>query len=227
MKRFSLLVAILLIATIGGVYASWVYPTTTTMSTHSSKVIFLSDDSTEGVEGSYTVDSNISRFTIDPASETDYTAVLNVEYTTGNTPALKIRFTPSFNAGDDVKENCFTTYAYLDIENGMPQFEMDPDGNGPSGAATADVFNIKYNKSKYVTIVKYNETPTEGQIKWEKEGNNFVATLPITQISDLIVFNGTLSLPSIETYNALIEAFGNNQRISLRLHVTNDPAKVA
>ena len=63
MKKLSLLVALLLIATIGGVYATWTYVGNDQIHTFSPKGVIMEDVEIEGTVGSYTIESNCEFFT--------------------------------------------------------------------------------------------------------------------------------------------------------------------
>ena len=86
MKRLGLLIAILLIATIGGVYANWVYMGNTKISravpVGGVGMTTVVQDSNLAI-GDFYVEHNVEFFKIDQKAENDYTAVLQTNLNGG------------------------------------------------------------------------------------------------------------------------------------------------
>ena len=110
MKKLGLVVGSLALATIGGVYANWVYLTDTDISVNHRIAAFGMTDITSGSAqvGAYSVEDNIATFEIDQKDTTtpDYTAVLVRAYTdSSNAPKITIKLTTNVGASADIVEN--------------------------------------------------------------------------------------------------------------------------
>jgi len=108
MKRISLLIALCMLLTIGGVYATWTYTQNSDVADEAVNMnLNLTDVAYSGSYGTYKVDVSGLTLAIDPAEGTTHTTAL---YATGN---IVITFTPNSVAPADVKENgVATTYAF-------------------------------------------------------------------------------------------------------------------
>lgn len=108
MKKLSLLVAMILCITIGGVYATWTYTQNTDVADEAINInMNLTDVVYSGSYGTYKVDTTGLNLAIDPKAETTHITAL---YATGN---IVITFTPNSVAPSDVKENAVkSTYTF-------------------------------------------------------------------------------------------------------------------
>ena len=108
MKKLSLLIAMILCVTIGGVYATWTYTQNTDVADEAVNMnMNLTDVAYSGSYGTYKVDTTGLSLTIDPKANTTHTTAL---YATGS---ILITFTPNSVAPAEVKENgVSTTYAF-------------------------------------------------------------------------------------------------------------------
>ena len=203
MKKLGLVVGSLVLATIGGVYANWVYLTDTNININHRVAAFGMTDITNGVAqvGSYTVEDNIGTFEIDQKDTVtpDYTAVLLRQYDTGSAPQITITFTTQVGASEVIKENGIETYVYFGFST-MPTYD-DP----TTGAVEADeIFNVTYDIDNYITIGCANDP--SATYKWSATGTEGVlsVTLNISE-EDLITLN-TFVLDSIEKNQAFEDA---------------------
>ena len=100
MKKLSLLVAILLIATIGGVYATWNYSQgdVVSKSSYFDEVTKITDKVVENAKGVIEITHNDLTITIDD-SDNDHFAEWNL------TGSITIKFTPNAGADSTVKEH--------------------------------------------------------------------------------------------------------------------------
>ena len=90
MKKLSLLIAMILCVTIGGVYATWTYTQNTDVADEAVNVnMNLTDVAYSGSYGTYKVDTTGLSLTIDPKTGTTHTTAL---YATGS---IVITFTPN------------------------------------------------------------------------------------------------------------------------------------
>lgn len=100
MKKLSLLVALALLITVGGVYATWTYTQTTDVADESVHMALnLTNVTYEGSYGTYEIDKSGLNMAIDPKEGTTHTTALKI---TGN---LVIKFTPATYAPVEVKED--------------------------------------------------------------------------------------------------------------------------
>ena len=100
MKKLSLLVAILLIATVGSVYATWNYSQgdVVSKSSYFDEVTKITDKVVENAKGVIEITHNDLTITIDD-SDNDHYAEWNL------TGSITIKFTPNAGADSTVKEN--------------------------------------------------------------------------------------------------------------------------
>ena len=108
MKKLSLLIALCMLLTIGGVYATWTYTQNTDVADEAvNMTLNLTDVAYSGSYGTYKVDTTGLTLSIDPKAGTTHITAL---YVTGN---IIITFTPNSVAPSEIKENGVpTTYAF-------------------------------------------------------------------------------------------------------------------
>lgn len=100
MKKLSLLIALILCVTIGGVYATWTYTQNTDVADETINMTMnLTDVAYSGSYGTYKIDTSSLKLKIDPKAGTTHTTALFIE---GN---IVITFTPNSVAPQEVKEN--------------------------------------------------------------------------------------------------------------------------
>ena len=100
MKKLSLLVALALLITVSGVYATWTYTQTTDVADESVHMALnLTNVTYEGSYGTYEIDKSGLTMVIDPKEGTTHITALKI---TGN---LVIKFTPATYAPVEVKND--------------------------------------------------------------------------------------------------------------------------
>ncbi len=203
MKKLGLAVGSLVLATIGGVYANWVYLTDTDIRVNHRIAAFGMTDITSGSAqvGAYLVEDNIETFEIDQKDATapDYTAVLVRTYKAGttNAPQITIKFTTNVGASMDIIENGIETYVYFGFTT-MPTYD-DPTTDA---VETDEIFSCTYGIDNYITIGRADNT--SATYKWETVDGTLQVTLNIAE-EDLISLN-TFVLDSIEENKAFEES---------------------
>jgi len=210
MKRVSLIVAIMLIATVGGVYATWNYAgTTTDIGVQENQAIALENAVQDGAAGTYTLSHNLKTISIAPNNQQDKLATLVPVMTDGaDTVKLTLTFTPTVNAGDVIEENALTSYIYFGTERVFTY-----------GTPATDVFSFKYGKTDYITIGAANSAET---YKWDDTDDDGTFTCEIElPFADVVKFTNEISLPTIDDYNAFLAALGNAHTIQMHLHLSN------
>ena len=108
MKKFSLLILLALLVSIGGVYATWVYTQSNDVADITeAKAITMTNAEFIGTYGTYTSDASTILMKIDPKEGTTHVTSLVI------TGEIVITFTPTTHAPVDVKENAVaTTYTF-------------------------------------------------------------------------------------------------------------------
>ena len=100
MKKLSLLIAMILCVTIGGVYATWTYTQNTDVADETVNMTMnLTDVAYSGSFGTYKIDTSTLNMKIDPKENTAHTTAL---YITGK---IVITFTPNSVAPQEIKNN--------------------------------------------------------------------------------------------------------------------------
>lgn len=127
MKKLSLLIALILCATIGGVYAAWTYAGTDDIAdAYSEAKITITDAELSGANGTYAITSNLV-LTIDQADK-DHYAKLVFASNDGEAIFLKVTFTPSANAPDNIKTYAVPSEFYFTTSTAMT-YSVDEQGN--------------------------------------------------------------------------------------------------
>ena len=99
MKKLSVLIAMILCVTIGGVYATWTYTQNTDVADETINMTMnLTDVAYSGSYGTYKIDTSTLTMKIDPKEQTTHTTALYIE------GQIVITFTPNSVAPQDVKE---------------------------------------------------------------------------------------------------------------------------
>ena len=119
MKKVSLLIALALIVTIGGVYATWTYTQNTDVADEPLNLAMnLTGVAYSGSYGVYRIEKS-SDFTmlIDPAEGTVHDTALTI------TGSLTVHFTPATFAPEDIKENGVDSTFQFTLSNSDWKYE--------------------------------------------------------------------------------------------------------
>ena len=135
MRKLSLLMALLLCVTVGGVYATWTYyDTTADVFDASAEIkVELADVSSSGASGSYSMSTNLA-LVIDQKNE-DHEAELKFISNNGEAIHLTLVFKPSDNASSTIKQNGIPTELFWTtttemLYEGTPIFTFTNPSNG-------------------------------------------------------------------------------------------------
>ena len=121
MKKFSLILILVLCLTVGSVYATWTYTKyTDVMDEAVHKSMNLGKVESVGSYGAYEVDISGIYFTIDPKAGTTHTTAL---YVTGE---IVITFTPNPVAPQEVKNNGVASTFEFSLGNNNWLYEGQP-----------------------------------------------------------------------------------------------------
>ena len=140
MKKLSLLLALLLVITVGGVYATWIYTDKTDVADLAPTVgINLTEATFAGTYGTYEVDTTSLALKVDPKPGTTFTTGLLIS---GD---IIIKFKPQTYAPVEVKEEGVPTTFQFSLTNTSWQFD---DGHG-EGAR--DIITLAHPEKHNVT----------------------------------------------------------------------------
>lgn len=141
MKKLSLLIALCMLLTIGGVYATWSYVgSTDIIDAFAESKVTIADAVIEGTYGIYKIDSNLV-LTVDQAND-NHEAELVFGSNNDQPAYLTVTFTPSVNAPKAIKENAVVSELYFGVTTPM-QYKMDADGNYSESGTPVDIFKFK------------------------------------------------------------------------------------
>jgi len=200
MKKLSLLVALMLLVTIGGVYATWSYAGTNDIAdAFAEATITITDAELTGANGTYSITSNLV-LSVDQASVA-HDAKLVFASTNGDPIYLKVTFTPSPNAPDDIKEHAVPTELYFGTTTPM-QYKIDAQGNYDAVNGTP------------TDILKFNNvanTTFEENVVWNEEADGtFTYTMDQTALEQEIQLSRTFVLDIKAEHDAFRDALNGN-----------------
>ena len=180
MKKLSILIALILCVTIGGVYATWVYSQSDDVADITgAKAITMTEATFTGTYGTYHVDTSSLSMVVDPKEGTTHTTALKID---GN---LVIGFTPNTYAPEEVKQNgVASTFAFslsnanwqyngqtiMTVDTEKHNITWTPDGSGAftftiSAAELANYIRLtEFTLDTKVEYDAYDAVLTEGQI---------------------------------------------------------------
>ena len=141
MKKLSLLIALCMLLTIGGVYATWSYVgSTDIIDAFAESKVTIADAVIEGTYGIYKIDSNLV-LTVDQAND-NHEAELVFGSNNDQPVYLTVTFTPSVNAPKGIKENAVESELYFGVTTPM-QYTIDEGGNYSESGTPVDIFKFK------------------------------------------------------------------------------------
>ncbi|MBE6609162.1 MAG: hypothetical protein E7634_00660 [Ruminococcaceae bacterium] len=191
MRKLSILVALILCVTIGGVYATWSYPGADVADGHHEVVVELEQATLGGSSGSYAIESNL-RIGIDQTGVGDYSAKLLFQSANSDDPYIKLTFTPSDLAPDDVKANGLDSEFYL--------------------VTTTD---MQYNGDDIFTFSNPSDGTFTKNVTWTKEGNSFTCTYNLADIEEMITLSKDFVLDTKAKYDEFSAALAGNIKLCL------------
>ena len=141
MKKLSLLIALCMLLTIGGVYATWSYVgSTDIIDAFAESKVTIADAVIEGTYGIYKIDSNLV-LTVDQAND-NHEAELVFGSNNDEPVYLTVTFTPSVNAPKSIKDNAVESELYFGVTTAM-QYKIDASGNYAAEGTPVDIFKFK------------------------------------------------------------------------------------
>ena len=199
MKKLSLLIALFMCLTIGGVYATWSYAGTNDIGDAFAEAkVTIADVELTGANGTYKVESNLV-LTVDQANA-NHDAKLVFASNNSDEIFLKITFTPATNAPQTIKDNAVPTQLYFSTSTAM-QYKIDGNGNYSESGTPTDIFAF--------TMVK--TTPFAANITWNEESDgSFTYSMDKTALQTAITLSQTFKLDTKAEYDAFKVALAGN-----------------
>lgn len=199
MKKISILITLLLLLTVGGVYATWSYAGTNDIADAFAEAkVTIEDVELIGANGTYKIESNLI-LSVDQANE-NHEAELVFASNDANPIYLKVTFTPAQNAPQSIKENAVPTELYFGTTTVM-QFKIDSEGNYDENGTATDIFTFS--------------NPSDGifspNVTWHEEDNGtFTYTLDEATLKSMITLSRTFVLDIKAEHDAFREALTGN-----------------
>ncbi len=180
MKKISVLLALIICVTIGGVYAAWIYSDMETTAVESQISHSMETATSTTAEGELHITQNTLNLIIDQTSEKDYTPVMKL------TGYVELMFKPNPGATNtkiyeeaiNVKVSLYTVDAETNLFYGDPIYK-----------ATDNTLTIS-------GVTESNE-----ELKWTKDSDgNFTTQIGADKIQSLFEFGGKFNLNTINLY---------------------------
>lgn len=202
MKKLTMLIAMILCVTIGGVYATWYFTDITDVTDVSSPIaVNLELTGEAGPYGTYSISksSTTTPIRIDQKETGNHTAVLKTDGT------IIVTFTPNPNADLTVKNNAVDTYIYF----------------------SGNLADIKYTDTNSANIAVFKFTRAASFETKEKitlvKGADGKFTCDITELvagkeNSVVQLNSTFVLDSLTKYRAFEAAIAN---LAINVHITD------
>ena len=199
MKKLSVLIALFLCVTIGGVYATWTYAGNTDVADGEVEIkATIAGSEFTGACGTYTITSN-AYIEIDQADE-HHNAKLVFKSNNSSDVFLKIVFKPSVDADKTVKENAIPSELYFTLTTPM-QYKIDGDGNYSETGTPTDIF----------TLANPSDTVFTPNVTWTKEADGtFSVTYDEAFLTSQISLTQTFVLDTKAEHDAFKAALAGN-----------------
>ena len=199
MKKLSILIALLLCVTIGGVYATWSYALTEDIADAFAEAkVTIADAEFVGSNGTYKIESNLV-LTVDQANDA-HEAELVFSANDSQPIYLRVTFTPAVNAPQKIKEEGVPSELYFGTTTEM-KYKMDAEGNYSETGTATDIFVLKDTANQELDV----------NVTWTKESNGtFTYTLDEAALKDQIKLSQTFKLDLKSEHDAFRAAMNGN-----------------
>lgn len=199
MKKLSVLIAIMLCVTIGGVYATWTYAGTDDIAdAYAEAKVTIADAELTGANGTYKVESNLV-LTVDQAND-EHEAKLVFSSNNSDPIFLKVTFTPAANAPQTIKDNAVPSELYFTTTTEM-EYKMDADGNYSATGTPTKIF----------TFANPADNEFNANVTWTPEADgSFTYTLDQSQLEAMISLKQPFVLDLKSEHDAFREALNGN-----------------
>lgn len=201
MKKLSLLIALCMLLTVGGVYATWSYVgSEDIVDAFAESKVTITDAVVEGTYGIYKITSNLV-LTVDQAND-NHEAELVFGSNNDQPVYLTVTFTPSVNAPKAIKENAVASELYFGVTTPM-QYSIDAEGNysTDSTATNVDIFNF----------ANSGNGKLDNTFEWTKnDDGTFTYTLGEAELKEQISLSRTFTLDVRSEHDAFRTALKGN-----------------
>jgi hypothetical protein len=199
MKKLSLLIALCMLLTIGGVYATWSYVgSTDIIDAFAESKVTISDAVIEGTYGIYKIESNLV-LTVDQAND-NHEAELVFGSNNDQPVYLTVTFTPSVNAPKTIKENAVASELYFGVTTPM-QYKIAADGSYSENGTAVDIFKFK----------NPGNGTLDNTFAWTKNSDGtFTYTLNADALKEQIALSQTFVLDIKAEHDAFRTALAGN-----------------
>ena len=198
MKKLSVLLALLLCITIGGVYATWSYAGTDDIADAFAEAkVTITDAELTGANGTYKIESNLT-LSVDQAND-EHEAELVFASNNSDAIYLKVTFTPATNAPQNIKDNAVPSEFYFTTTTDM-KYTMDAEGNYSATGTATPIF----------TFTNPSDTVFSPNVTWTKSGNSFTYELDEADLKSMISLSQTFVLDTKAEHDAFREALNGN-----------------
>ena len=199
MKKLTLLLALMLIVTIGGVYATWSYAGTNDIADSFAEAkVTITDAVLTGANGTYTIESNLV-LSIDQKND-DHEAELVFDSNDGKDIYLRVTFKPADNAPQDIKNAAVPSELYFGTTTDMT-YSIDADGDYDANGTATKIFKFK-NASDGVFSANFT---------WTKEDNGtFTYTMNEAALKEQIQLSQTFVLDTKSEHDKFRESLNGN-----------------
>ena len=210
MKKLTILVALILCVTIGGVYATWTYSGNTDIADQETEALIgIAGVAFDGAAGEFEISTNLKLSIddddcdgIDEESDRDKNAVLVFGSTDGEAPYLTVTFTPKANAGDVISTKGVPAEIYTKFN--AQQYKTDAQGNYSATGTGKDIMNV-FNPSDTVfdaNILPVGETTGANQWTWNATAGHFEVTFDLDDLQAMFSLTESFRLDVKEEYDA-------------------------
>ena len=199
MKKLSILIALLLCVTIGGVYATWSYALTEDIADAFAEAkVTIADAEFVGSNGTYKIESNLV-LTVDQANDA-HEAELVFAANDSKPIALTVTFTPATNAPQKIKEEGVPSELYFGTTTEM-KYKMDAEGNYSESGTATDIFTLKDVANDELDV----------NVTWTKQDDGtFTYTLDEAALKEQIKLSQTFKLDLKSEHDAFRTAMSGN-----------------
>lgn len=212
MKKLSILVALILCVTVGGVYAVWTYSgTDDVVDTNAEVKVVLEAATLDGSIGAFSAESNLT-LSIDQKAGSNHIAELVFKSNDSNPIFMTFTFTPSAGADMDIKNNGIPAEIYQKATTEM-QYPMDASGNYKADGTKTDVFKFENESDGTFTA----------NVTWEKQADGtFTVTYNEAQLKEMIKLNYDFQLDTKDEHDEFYKILNGN----IRVHITDGKGNI-
>lgn len=199
MKKFTLLLALMLVVTIGGVYATWSYAGTNDIAdAYAESKVTITDAVLTGANGTYAIESNLI-LSVDQKND-DHEAELVFESNNANPIFLKVTFVPSDFAPQAIKENAVPSELYFGTTTDMT-YAINADGD----------YDVSGTPTKILKFKNESDDVFSPNVTWNKQADgSFTYTMDEAALKEQIQLNKTFVLDVKSEHDAFRSALNGN-----------------